>query len=125
MVWQLPAVYDFAHLHGHDKIDDSIIEAAQDLGQSSGHILFRVNVLLTVPGHYTGITQVFVPAVLHFIISRMLGGGSNLLIGDLIELQFLATLQSELGSAMSLVLMVIVLLCMSFTSSLTSPRWKE
>ena len=70
------------------------------------------------PGIATGITQVFVPAVSTFIISRMLGGGSNLLIGDLIELQFLGNSYNlNLGSAMSLVLMVIVLLCMSFTSS--------
>jgi len=62
--------------------------------------------------------MVFVPAVSTFIISRMLGGGANLLIGDLIELQFLGNSYNlNLGSAMSLVLMVIVLLCMSFTSS--------
>ena len=100
------------------KIDDSIIEAAQDLGCNVWHILFRVIVPLTGPGIATGITQVFVPAVSTFIISRMLGGGSNLLIGDLIELQFLGNSYNlNLGSAMSLVLMVIVLLCMSFTSS--------
>ena len=58
------------------------------------------------------------PAVSTFIISRMLGGGSNLLIGDLIELQFLGNSYNyNLGSAMSLVLMVIVLLCMSFTTA--------
>ncbi len=73
---------------------------------------------LSLPGVATGITMVFVPAVSTFIISRMLGGGSNLLIGDLIELQFLGNSYNlNLGSAMSLVLMVIVLLCMSFTSS--------
>ena len=100
------------------KIDDSIVEAAQDLGCNVWHILFRVLVPLTGPGIATGITQVFVPAVSTFIISRMLGGGSNLLIGDLIELQFLGNSYNlNLGSAMSLVLMVIVLLCMSFTSS--------
>ena len=100
------------------KIDDSIIEAAQDLGCNVWHILFRVLVPLTGPGIATGITQVFVPAVSTFIISRMLGGGSNLLIGDLIELQFLGNSYNlNLGSAMSLVLMIIVLLCMSFTSS--------
>ena len=100
------------------KIDDSIIEAAQDLGCNVWHILFRVLVPLTGPGIATGITKVFVPAVSTFIISRMLGGGSNLLIGDLIELQFLGNSYNlNLGSAMSLVLMVIVLLCMSFTSS--------
>ena len=100
------------------KIDDSIIEAAQDLGCTVWQILWRVLVPLTGPGIATGITQVFVPAVSTFIISRMLGGGSNLLIGDLIELQFLGNSYNlNLGSAMSLVLMVIVLLCMSFTSS--------
>ena len=100
------------------KIDDSIVEAAQDLGCNVWQILFRVLVPLTGPGIATGITMVFVPAVSTFIISRMLGGGSNLLIGDLIELQFLGNSYNlNLGSAMSLVLMVIVLLCMSFTSS--------
>ena len=100
------------------KIDDSVIEAAQDLGCNVWQMLFRVLVPLSGPGIATGITQVFVPAVSTFIISRMLGGGSNLLIGDLIELQFLGNSYNlNLGSAMSMVLMVIVLLCMSFTSS--------
>ena len=100
------------------KIDDSVVEAAQDLGCNVWQILFRVLVPLSGPGIATGITQVFVPAVSTFIISRMLGGGSNLLIGDLIELQFLGNSYNlNLGSAMSLVLMIIVLLCMSFTSS--------
>jgi spermidine/putrescine transport system permease protein len=81
-------------------------------------ILGRVLIPLSKPGIATGITMVFVPAVSTFIISRMLGGGANLLIGDLIELQFLGNSYNlNLGSAMSLVLMVIVLLCMSFTSS--------
>ena len=100
------------------KIDDSVVEAAQDLGCNVWQILFRVLVPLSGPGIATGITQVFAPAVSTFIISRMLGGGSNLLIGDLIELQFLGNSYNlNLGSAMSLVLMIIVLLCMSFTSS--------
>ena len=100
------------------KIDDSIIEAAQDLGCNTFRILLRVLIPLSGPGIATGITMVFVPAVSTFIISRMLGGGSNLLIGDLIELQFLGNSYNlNLGSAMSLALMVIVLLCMSFTSS--------
>ena len=100
------------------KIDDSVIEAAQDLGADTLHVLNKVLIPLTRPGIATGITMVFVPAVSTFIISRMLGGGGNLLIGDLIELQFLGNSYNlNLGSAMSLVLMVIVLLCMSFTSS--------
>ena len=100
------------------KIDDSVIEAAQDLGCNTFKVVTRVLIPLSGPGIATGITMVFVPAVSTFLISRMLGGGSNLLIGDLIELQFLGNSYNlNLGSAMSLVLMVIVLLCMSFTSS--------
>lgn len=100
------------------KIDDSVIEAAQDLGCNTFKVVTRVLIPLSGHGIATGITMVFVPAVSTFIISRMLGGGSNLLIGDLIELQFLGNSYNlNLGSAMSLVLMVIVLLCMSFTSS--------
>ena len=100
------------------KIDQSIIEAAQDLGANTTKTLFRVLIPMSVPGICTGITMVFVPAVSTFVISRMLGGGSNLLIGDLIEMQFLGNSYNlNVGSAMSLVLMIIVLLCMSFTSS--------
>ena len=100
------------------KIDQSIVEAAQDLGASTTKTLFRVLIPMSIPGISTGITMVFVPAVSTFVISRMLGGGSNLLIGDLIEMQFLGNSYNlNVGSAMSLVLMVIVLLCMSFTSS--------
>ena len=96
------------------KIDQSVIEAAQDLGANQFHILTRVLVPLAMPG----ITMVFVPSISTFIISRMLGGGSNLLPGDLIEMQFLGNSYNyNLGSAMSLVLMVIVLLCMSFTTA--------
>ena len=97
------------------KIDNSVIEAAQDLGANMFRVLTRVLVPLSMDGITTGITMVFVPSISTFIISRMLGGGSNLLIGDLIELQFLGNSYNyNLGSAMSLMLMVIVLLCMSF-----------
>ena len=100
------------------KIDNSIIEAAEDLGASPVSTFTKVLLPMSSPGIATGITMVFVPSVSTFIISRMLGGGSNLLIGDLIEMQFLGNSYNfNLGSAMSLVLMVIVLLCMSFTSN--------
>lgn len=96
------------------KIDKSIIEAATDLGCNSRSVLFRVVVPLTVPGITSGITMVFVPAISTFIISRMLGGGSNLLIGDLIEMQFLGnSYNPHLGAAISLVLMVIILVIMT------------
>ncbi len=96
------------------KIDNSIVEAAQDLGASQMNVVSRVIIPLSLPGISTGIIMVFVPSISTFIISRMLGGGTNDLIGDIIEQQFLGTSYNpHLGSAMALVLMIIVLLIMS------------
>lgn len=96
------------------KIDDKVIEAAQDLGASPIKVFTKAVIPLSMPGITTGVTMVFVPAISTFIISRMLGGGSNMMIGDLIELQFLGNAYNpNLGSAISLVLMVLILLCMS------------
>lgn len=97
-----------------EKIDKSVIEAASDLGCNSFSSLFRVIVPLSLPGIMSGITMVFVPAISTFIISRMLGGGSNLLIGDLIEMQFLGnSYNPHLGAAISLVLMALILVIMT------------
>ena len=96
------------------KLDKSVIEAAQDLGCNNARTLLKVTIPLSMPGIMSGITMVFVPAISTFIISRMLGGGSNLLIGDLIEMQFLGnSYNPNLGAAISLVLMVIILLIMT------------
>ena len=95
------------------KIDQSVVEAAQDLGAGMGKILTRVLIPLSVPGIATGITMVFVPSVSTFAISRMLGGGTELLLGDLIERQFLGgAYNPQLGAAISLVMMIIVVICM-------------
>ncbi len=99
------------------KIDHSLIEAAQDLGGNLYQVLTKVLIPLSLPGITTGITMVFVPSCSTFVISRMLGGDSAFMIGDLIDLQFLGnSYNPHLGSAMSLVLMVLVLLCMSLTN---------
>lgn len=96
------------------KIDKSVLEAANDLGCNSFKTIFKVVLPLSLPGVMSGITMVFVPAISTFIISRMLGGGSNLLIGDLIEMQFLGnSYNPNLGASISLVLMVIILLIMT------------
>ncbi len=101
------------------KIDRRVVEAAQDLGANSLRTMSRVILPLSVPGIASGITMVFVPSVSTFIISRMLGGGTNMLIGDLIDLQFLGNAYNpNLGAAMSLVLMVFVFLCMSITNQM-------
>lgn len=99
------------------KIPNSVIEAAQDLGANARKVLTKVLIPMTVPGISTGVIMVFVPSVSTFIISRMLGGGGNLLIGDLIDLQFLGNAYNpNLGAAISLVLMVLILLAMSITN---------
>ncbi len=95
------------------KIDPSVIEAAQDLGANDRKVFLKVVVPMSMPGIISGVTMVFVPAVSTFIISKMLGGGGNLLIGDLIDMQFLGSAYNpNLGSAISLVLMVLILICM-------------
>ena len=96
------------------KIDKNVLEAAHDLGCNNFKTLWKVVLPLSLPGVMSGITMVFVPAISTFIISRMLGGGSNLLIGDLIEMQFLGnSYNPNLGASISLVLMVIILLIMT------------
>ena len=101
------------------KIEQPLIDAAQDLGAPGREVFYRVVLPLSMPGVMTGITMVFVPAVSTFIISRMLGGGSNMMIGDLIELQFLGNAYNpNLGAAISLGLMILILFCMSLLNQI-------
>lgn len=96
------------------KIEPHIIEAAQDLGADSVMVFRKVVFPLSLPGVLSGVTMVFIPAVSTFALSRLLGGGKTLLLGDLIEMQFLGNAYNpHLGSAIALVMMVIVLLCMA------------
>ena len=95
------------------KLDHSLIEAARDLGANGFNVFRRVILPLSFPGILSGITMVFVPSVSTFAISKMLGGGTELLLGDLIEQQFLGgAYNPQLGAAISLVMMVIVVVCM-------------
>ena len=94
------------------KLDHSLIEAARDLGANSVQVFRRV-ILLSLPGVLSGITMVFVPSVSTFAISKMLGGGTEMLLGDLIEQQYMGGAYNPyLGAAISLVMMVIVVICM-------------
>jgi ABC-type spermidine/putrescine transport system, permease component I len=96
------------------KIDKSQLEAAQDLGANRLQVLWRVIMPLSLPGVVSGITMVFVPSVSTFIISKMLGGGSNVLIGDIIELHFIGvSYNPNIGSAISLVLMILMVISMA------------
>jgi len=96
------------------KLDHRLLEAARDLGANSVGVFRRVILPLSLPGVLSGITMVFVPSVSTFAISKMLGGGTQLMLGDLIEQQFLGgAYNPQLGAAISLVMMVIVVLCMA------------
>ena len=95
------------------KLDHSLIEAARDLGANSFQVFRRVILPLSLPGVLSGITMVFVPSVSTFAISKMLGGGTEMLLGDLIEQQYMGGAYNPyLGAAISLVMMVIVVICM-------------
>ena len=95
------------------KLDGSLVEAARDLGADGVNVFRRVILPLSLPGVLSGITMAFVPSVSTFAISKMLGGGTDLLLGDLIEQQFLGgAYNPQLGAAISLVMMVIVVVCM-------------
>ncbi len=98
------------------KIDNSVIEAAQDLGSNTLQIFGRVVLPLSVPGMLSGITMVFVPAVSTFVITKLLGGSKTLMIGDTIETMFIGQgADYHVGATLSLVLMLLILVCMAIT----------
>lgn len=96
-----------------EKMDNSLVEAARDLGAGPARVFRKVILPLSLPGVLSGVTMVFVPSVSTFAISRLLGGGTQMMLGDLIEQQFLGgAYNPHLGAAIALVMMVIVVACM-------------
>lgn len=95
------------------KIDRSLLEAADDLGANGLNRLRKVVMPLSVPGVISGITMVFVPSISTFYISQKLGNGKILMIGDIIERQFIQTANYNLGASLSFVLMILILICMA------------
>lgn len=93
-----------------NRIDASIIEAARDLGANHYQTLRRVLLPLSMPGIVSGCTMVFIPALTTFVISALLGGNKVLLVGNIIEQEFTAAYDWQLGSALSMVLMVFIIL---------------
>lgn len=94
------------------KLDNSLVEAAQDLGSNKIHTFRRVIVPMSLPGILSGITMVFVPCVSTFYITQKLGGGQIVLIGDVIESQFQSANNYNLGAALSFVLMILIFICL-------------
>ena len=95
------------------KIDNSLIEAAYDLGASKFVVLKNVLLPLSVPGIVSGVTMVFVPSLTTFAISTMLGGGKVNLIGNIIEQEFTVSSNWNLGAGLSLVMMIFIIISMA------------
>ena len=94
------------------KIDKNVINAARDLGANGIQTFFRIILPLSLPGVISGISMVFIPALTTFVISNILGGGKILLIGNVIEQEFTQASNWHVGSGLSLVLMVFILISM-------------
>ncbi|MCD7726484.1 MAG: ABC transporter permease [Clostridiales bacterium] len=94
------------------KIDENVINAARDLGAGSAYTFFRITLPLSIPGIISGVTMVFVPALTTFVISTLLGGSKILLIGNVIEQEFTQASNWHLGSGLSIVLMIFIILNM-------------
>lgn len=94
------------------KIDENVINAAKDLGANKIQTFFRVIMPLSIPGIISGVTMVFVPALTTFVISTLLGGSKVLLIGNVIEQEFTQASNWHLGSGLSIVLMIFIILNM-------------
>ena len=95
------------------KIDQSYIQAAEDLGANKWQVLRKVIFPLTVPGVITGITMVFMPVVTTFVISRLLGGSYYMMFGDLLENQFMLLKDWNTGSALAIIMMILMVLSMA------------
>ena len=98
------------------KIDRNVINAARDLGANTFQTFIHIMLPLSIPGIISGITMVFVPALTTFVISKVLGGGKILLIGNIIEEEFTKNGNQNLGSGLSIVLMLFIILNMVITA---------
>lgn len=100
------------------KIDPHIIEAAYDLGATKRKVLTDILLPLSIPGIASGVTMVFVPSLTTFVISNMLGGGKIHLIGNIIEQEFTTSSNWNLGSGLSLIMMIFIVISMAALTKL-------
>ena len=107
------------------KMDNSLLEAASDLGANKVQSFLRVTLPLSLPGVVSGITLVFLPAVSSFFIPKLLGGGQYVLVGNVIESQFLTAGDWHFGSAISLIMAIIIIISMWLTRKIDKQPKKE
>lgn len=96
------------------KMDNSLIEAAKDLGADSKTVFTKVIFPLSFPGVASGILMVFMPAISTFVISDLLGGGQTILLGNLIQNQFMMARNWQFGSAISMIMMIMIIISMGY-----------
>ena len=104
------------------KMDPSFLEAAEDLGADKKQSFLHVTLPLSLPGIISGITLVFLPSVSAFFIPKLLGGGSYVLIGNIIETEFLTAGNWSFGSALSLIMAAIIMLSIYLTRRIDKNR---
>lgn len=97
-----------------EKIDGALFEAAADLGANSVKTFLRITLPLSMPGITAGVVLVFIPVMGSFVVSDILGGGQTVLVGNLIQQQFLDARNPVFGSAASLLLMLLTLIVTIF-----------
>ena len=107
------------------KLDRELLVAAQDLGANRWKTFLKVTLPLSIPGIISGITLVFLPAVSSFVIPKLLGGGDYVLIGNLIEIYFLQAGDWNFGSAISLIMALIIIASMWATRKLDRSAQEE
>ena len=107
------------------KMDNDLINAAKDLGADRKTIFMKITLPLSMPGVMSGITMVFMPAVSTFVISSLLGGGQYMLLGNLIEQQFTTMGDWNFGSAISIIMMIIILISMGLMNKFDNNEVKE
>jgi len=98
-----------------EKMDKSYLEAASDLGANKYECFWKITFPMSLPGVISGITLVFLPAVSSFFIPKLLGGGQFVLIGNVIETQFLTAGDWNFGSAISLIMALIIMISLYIT----------
>ena len=102
------------------KMDHRLIEAAEDLGANKFLVFLKIIFPLSLGGVISGIEMVFIPSITTFALSKMLGGGKTLLVGDMIEEQFVETPNWGFGAILSVIVIFIVLLFMFISSKFGS-----
>ena len=107
------------------KMDTDLINAASDLGATKSTIFRKIIFPLSMPGVISGITMEFMPAVSTFVISRILGGGQYMLLGNLIQTQYTTMGDWNFGSAIAIFMMIIILISMAFMNKFEGSDDKE